>query len=65
MKKTINREIKYTIKVFYQPINKMWGVCIKNGNIIANEVDENLITALKEVGKNILIIEKLLNSNPK
>lgn len=51
----------YHIEVTYQPINKTWGANIKNGNIIANEVDKDLKVALSNLADTILLTEKLVN----
>lgn len=34
------------LEITYQPINKTWGVNLKSGSIVINEVDEALSVAL-------------------
>lgn len=50
---------EYKLTVTYQPMNKCWGVKVKKGNIVANLVDENLLTALQQMGEYILQVREL------
>jgi len=50
----MNKELKgYRLEVTYQPLNKCWGVLLKEGNIIHNEVDKLLGVALFNMGRYI------------
>lgn len=42
---------KYSLEVQYQPLNKTWGVFLRNGETIHNEVNENLTIAFAEMAK--------------
>lgn len=44
-------KINYKLEVSYQPINKTWGVFFRHGNILHNEINENLTIAFSEMAE--------------
>lgn len=50
---------KYNIEVQYQPLNKTWGVYLRNGETSHNEVNENLIIAFAETARFILNLSEM------
>ena len=55
----------YIIEITYQPINKTWGAMIKKGNILGNQVNEDLKVALSEIADTILLTEGILDKMDK
>lgn len=55
----INKTEKYNIEVNYQPLNRTWGVFLRNGQTIHNEIDESLTIAFAETAKFILSLSEM------